>query len=98
MPKVKLKMVISANGTDDIYAWKRANTLLAATVNTTSGAAWLNLSIPNFTLDENCSLGDVSGESCWTIDLSETDILQIGNTPLITAVVKNAQPTYLVAA
>jgi|SRR6185437_8397267 len=97
MPKVKLKMVIAANGTDDIYAWKRANTLLQATLNTTSGASSLNLTLPNFTLDENCSLGDVSGTSCWTIDLSETDILQVGNTPLITAVVINGQASYLTA-
>jgi len=97
MPKVKLKMVIAANGTDDIYAWKRANALLQATVNTTSGAAQLNLTLPNFTLDENCSLGDVGGSAAWTIDLSETDILQIGNTPLITAVVINSVASYLVA-
>jgi hypothetical protein len=98
MPKVKLKMVIAANGTDDIYAWKRANTLLKATLNTTSGAAQLNLSLPNFTLDENCALSDVSGTTCWTIDLGETDILQIGSTPLITAVVINSVASYLVAA
>jgi hypothetical protein len=98
MPKVKLKMVIAANGTDDIYGWKRANTLLQATLNTTSGASSLNLTLPNFTLDDNCALSDVGGTSCWTIDLGETDILQIGATPLITAVVINTQPSYLAVA
>jgi Phage tail tube protein len=98
MPKVKFKMVVASNGTDDIYAWKRANTMLAMTVNTTSSGSSLNLSFPNFTLDENCSLGDLSGASAWTIDLGETDILQIGNTPLITAVVINSQASYLTAA
>jgi hypothetical protein len=98
MPKVKLKMVIAANGTDDIYAWKRANTMLQATLNTTSGLSSLNFTLPNFTLDENCSLSDVNGTSCWSLDLGETDILQIGATPLITAVVINSQPSYLAAA
>jgi hypothetical protein len=98
MPKVKYKMVISANGTDDIYGWKRNNTLLQMTANTTSGAASLNVSIPNFTLDENCSLGDSSGSAAWTIDLGETDILQIGATPLMTATVINDCASYLTAA
>ena len=98
MPKVKLKMVIAANSVDDIYAWKTANTLLQATLNTTSGAASLNLTVPNFTLDDNCSLGDVSGTSCWTIDLGETDILQIGATPLLTVSVINGVASYLAAA
>jgi hypothetical protein len=98
MPKVGLKMVISANAADDILAWKRANTILKATLNTTSGTAQLNLALPNFTLDENTALTDVNGEACWNISLGETDILQVGNTPLITAVVINTQPSYLVAA
>jgi hypothetical protein len=67
-------------------------------LNTTSGAASLNITVPNFTLDDNCSLGDVNGTSCWTIDLAETDILQIGGTPLITVAVINGAASYLVAA
>jgi hypothetical protein len=98
MPKVKMKMVIAANGTDDIYGWKRANTMLQATLNTTSGASSLNLALPNFTLDENCALSDVGGTSCWTLELGETDILQVGMTPLITAVVINSVASYLIAA
>ena len=72
--------------------------MLKATLNTTSGAAQLNLSFPNFTLDENCSLSDVNGETCWNIDLSETDILQIDTTPLLTGVVINGEASYLSAA
>jgi hypothetical protein len=98
MPKVKLKMVIAADHVDDIYAWKTANTLLQATLVTTSGAAILGLTLPNFTLDDNCALGDVGGTACWTIDLSETDILQIGASPLLTVAVTNGVASYLVAA
>lgn len=98
MPKPKLKMVVAANAVDDIFGWKKNNTMLQATLNTTSGTASLNLTLPNFTLDDNCSLGDVNGTSCWTIDLSETDILQIGNTPLLTVGVVNSQPSYLTVA
>ncbi len=98
MPKVKLKMVIAANSVDDINAWKRANTLLQATLNTTSNGSSLNLTLPSFTLNNDCELGDVNGETCWNIDLTEQDILQIGNTPLLTVVVVNSQASYLAVA
>jgi hypothetical protein len=95
MSKVKLKMVIAANGTDDIHGWKRAGTMLGATLTTTSGICSMVLTFPNFTLDENCGLSESNGTSVWTLDLGETDILQIGATPLLTASVISPAPSYL---
>jgi hypothetical protein len=100
MPKVKFKFVVAANSADDFYGWKRNGTQLGLTCNTNSGGGTsaLNITLPNFTLDENCALSDAGGESVWTVDLGENDILQIGVVPCVTATVVNSQPSYLVAA
>ncbi len=100
MPKVKFKFVVAANNVDDFYAWKRNGTQLALTCNTQSGPnnSALNISLPCFTLDENTALSNVGDTSCWTVDLGENDILQVGATPLITIGVVNSQPSYLTAA
>lgn len=98
MPKVKLKVVILANGTDDIFGWKLNDTLLQLTATGNSGGSNITFTIPNFTIDENCQLSDANGMEAWTLDLSETDILQIGATPLITVAVTNSVASYLTAA
>jgi hypothetical protein len=74
-----------------------ARTPLTIALSIASGASSLAFNFPNVIL-VNCDLGDSSGNAEWTLNFDETNILQVGATPLVTATVINGQASYLTAA
>jgi len=97
MPKIKLKAAIAASNVSDVRVWQLARTPLTIALSIASGASSLAFNFPNVIL-VNCDLGDSSGNAEWTLNFDETNILQVGATPLVTATVINGQASYLTAA
>jgi hypothetical protein len=95
-PTHKLKLVIAAISSADIFDWMTAQTPLGITINVASGATTLLMTYLNVILPKS-DLGEQDKYIAFTVDLDENSILQpAGGGAPVTVTVGNTDPAYLV--
>ena len=94
----KLKLVIAANNTADVWNWRANQTALEVKILATSGAASLQIDYANVNLPQ-LTVGEQNKLVAYTIDLDENNIKQpTAGGEAVTVTVMNSDVAYLTAA